>query len=92
MKYTFLGEEIELNEFTIKQADEIQALLLGDSDVTDGEASVNISNFKASQYLAIEYGTKDKKITRDSVQELPASKASDLQELYDEIMKLNGQQ
>jgi hypothetical protein len=87
----FLGKEVKLKEFSIRQADEIQAILLGDSDVTSGEVSASIQNFKSSMYLAIEYGTDDKEINREYILDLPASKADDIQILYDEIMKINGQ-
>ena len=91
MTVKFLDKDIELSEFSIRQADEIQAIMIGDSDITSGEVKASITNFKTSQYLAIEYGTKDKEINRDYLLDLPASKATDVQELYDEIMKLNGQ-
>jgi len=87
----YLDKDTELKEFSIRQADEVQALLLGNSDVMNGEASVNITDFKASMYLAIEYGTTNKEITRDYIQDLPASKADEVQELYDDVMKINGQ-
>lgn len=91
MKYKFLGQDIELSEFNISQSDEIQGLLLGNSNITGGEASVSITDFKASQYLAIEYGTKSDDINRDYILGLPAKKAADVQTLYDAIMEFNGQ-
>ena len=92
MTVKFLDKDIELKKFNIRQADEVQALMIGDSDITSGEVKASITNFKQSQYLAVEYGTKDKSITRDYLQDdLDADQATDVQELYDEIMKLNGQ-
>ena len=93
MRVDFLGTNIELNEYTIGQDDAIQNALLGDSNLmgNNGEnVSVSMSAFKASQYLAIEYGTKDESITVDYIKNLPRSKANDVNDLYDAIVLFNG--
>ena len=95
MKYTFLGEEVELGEFTIAQFDEIQDILLGSQSldkISGGEARASLSSFRASQYKAIEYGVVSKKITGKELGALKASQAKDVNELYEAIMKINGQE
>ena len=89
--YKFLGEDIELSEFSIRKADEIQNIMLGDSTVNGGEASVNMKSFKEAMYKTIEYGTVDKKYDKNFILDLPASNSDEVQKLYDAIQKLNGQ-
>lgn len=95
MKHSFLGEEVELAEFTISQFDEIQDILLGGQSldkIGGSEQKVSLSSFRASQYKAIEYGVSSKKITAKELGNLKASQAKDVQDLYEAIMKLNGQE
>ena len=93
MRYDFLDKNIELSEFTIGQDDEIQNVLLGDSNLMANEGdkvSVSMKSFRNSQYLAIEYGTKSDEITVDYIMGLPKSKADAVNNLYDAIMEFNG--
>lgn len=91
MTHKFLDEDIELIEFNIKKADEIQNIMLGEGTVVGGEASVNMKSFKEAMYKTIEYGTAGSKFNKGFILDLPASKSGEVQKLYDAIQKLNGQ-
>ena len=90
MTHTFLGKDIELLEFNIETADKIQAVMLGEADITTGEAKVSMASFNKAKYMTIEHGTADKEINAKYIGTLKANQAKDVQELYDAIQKLNG--
>lgn len=90
MIYKFLGKDIELVEFNIATADKIQAVMLGDSDITSGEAKVSMDAFNKAKYMTIELGTKDKAIDEAYLKDLPAKQRVEIDNLYQAIQELNG--
>lgn len=91
MMHKFLGKDIELLEFNIETADKIQAVMLGEADMSSGEVKVGMDSFNKAKYMTIELGTADASITaKYLVKELKAKQAKDVQELYEAIQELNG--
>lgn len=86
------GEEVEIRELTVAEANEVQTLMLKDSDtdaLASGKISVSVGQLAVAQTKAVSLALVNPKVSESELSNLGSDARAVIQEIYESVMEFN---